>query len=127
MAPRPALVASSPVGPAAIVLALLLPEAAAAERLLCLGLAPGFMMTLEDETARFDYLGDGVFDLAPPLALPERGVARHEIETYGGPLPVFVERAACPILGTELAFRVEIGVQTSQGMRPMTGCCREAR
>jgi hypothetical protein len=29
-----------------------------------------FMMVIEDDTARFDYLGDGLFDLTPPSPCP---------------------------------------------------------
>lgn len=112
-------------GIAAVSLAAALtPFPAGAEQLLCLGFRPGFMMTLEEDTARFDYLGDGVFELSPALSLPQDEVGRYELMTFGGPLPVYLERAACPMMGTLLAFRVEIGVQTSRGMQPMTGCCR---
>jgi hypothetical protein len=31
----------------------------------CLGRSPGFMMVIDGDEARFDYLGDGVFDLDP--------------------------------------------------------------
>lgn len=109
-----------------ILLAPMLANPAAAAELHCLGLSPGFMMVLEDSAARFDYFGDGVFPLRPALTLPLDGVARFELETYGGPVPVFVEAASCPVFGADLEFRVEIGIETSQGMRPMFGCCREA-
>jgi hypothetical protein len=99
---------------------------APAAELHCLGLSPGFMLVLEDATARFDYLGDGVFSVTPPLALPLDGLTRLELAAHGGPVPVFLERAPCPMFGAELAFRVEIGIQTSRGMQPMFGCCREA-
>jgi hypothetical protein len=85
-----------------------------------------FMMVIDGDEARFDYLGDGVFDLDPAFTLPETGMTRLTLSTFGGPLPVFVERRACQAFGTVLDFTVEIGVQTSQGMQPMIGCCREA-
>jgi hypothetical protein len=107
-------------------LAMASATAATAQGLHCLGTAPGFMLILEGATARFDYLGDGVFDVSPPLALPGPDLQRLTLSTFGGPLPLFVERAECEVLGITLAFSVEIGVQTSQGMQPMTGCCREA-
>lgn len=100
---------------------------AVSDGLHCLGQSPGFMLIIEDAEARFDYLGDGVFDITPALSLPEMGMTRMELSTFGGPLPVFVERRACQAFGTVLDFTVEIGVQTSQGMQPMIGCCREAR
>jgi hypothetical protein len=62
----------------------------------------------------------------PEFTLPETGMTRLTLSTFGGPLPVFVERRACQAFGTVLDFTVEIGVQTSQGMQPMIGCCREA-
>jgi hypothetical protein len=92
----------------------------------CLGRSPGFMMVIDGDEARFDYLGDGVFDLDPAFELPETGMMRLTLSTFGGPLPMFVERRACQAFGTVLDFTVEIGVQTSQGMQPMIGCCREA-
>lgn len=103
-------------------------QLAAGTELQCLGTGPGFMLVLEGETARFDYLGDGVFGLSPPLsetaALP--GFAQFALETSAGPLPVYVERRACPSLfGLVLPFSVEIGIQSSQGRLPMFGCCRE--
>jgi hypothetical protein len=114
---------------AALVLtaAALTAAPAASDGLHCLGRDPGFMLVIEGAEARFDYLGDGVFDLSPALTLPEVGMTRLTLSTYGGPLPVFVERRACQAFGTVLDFTVEIGVQTSQGMQPMIGCCREAR
>jgi hypothetical protein len=63
----------------------------------------------------------------PPSPCPRTGTTRLTLSTFGGPLPVFVERRACQAFGTVLDFTVEIGVQTSQGMQPMIGCCREAR
>ena len=100
---------------------------AAADTLHCLGRAPAFMLILDEAEARFDYLGDGVFDLDPAFTVPEVGMTRLTLSTFGGPLPVFIERRACQAFGTVLDFTVEIGVQTSQGMQPMIGCCREAR
>ena len=97
-----------------------------ADGLHCLGRTPAFMMILDGTEARFDYLGDGVFELEPAFTLPQGGVRRVTLSTFGGPLPVFVERRACLAFGATLDFTVEIGVQTSQGMQPMVGCCREA-
>jgi hypothetical protein len=112
--------------PAALSVLLTLAQPAMADRLLCLGTGPGFMLDLDGATARLDYLGDGIFPLSPDLSLPRDAVARFEIGTHGGPVPVFVEPAECRILGATLAFRVEIGIETSRSGQPMTGCCREA-
>jgi len=106
--------------------AMAVAQSAGADAIHCLGRAPPFMMILDGAEARFDYLGDGTFALAPAFTLPDTGLTRLTLTTYGGPLPVFVERRACPVFGTTLDFTVEIGVQTSQGMQPMVGCCREA-
>jgi hypothetical protein len=84
------------------------------------------MMILDGTEARFDYLGDGVFDLEPAFTLPQDGVSRLTLSTFGGPPPVYVERRAWRAFGTTLDFTVEIGVETSRGMQPMIGCCREA-
>ncbi|SRR6056297_269711 len=100
---------------------------AASDGLHCLGRDPRFILAIDGDTARLDYLGDGVFDLDPALTLPEVGTTRLTLSTYGGPLPVFVERRGCLAFGAVLDFTVEIGVQTSQGMQPMIGCCVEAR
>jgi hypothetical protein len=112
----------------ALLLSALLPLGglAKADGLHCLGRAPAFMMILDGDEARFDYLGDGVFELEPAFTLPQGGVTRLTLSTFGGPLPVYVERRACLAFGATLDFTVEIGVQTSQGMQPMVGCCREA-
>lgn len=110
----------------ALLSAALLSGQAQADTLHCLGRSPAFMMILDDDEARFDYLGDGVFDLSPAFRLPQAGVSRLSLSTFGGPLPVFVERRACQAFGAQLAYTVEIGVQTSQGMQPLIGCCREA-
>jgi len=113
--------------PLAVGATLATTSPAASDGLHCLGQSPGFMLVIDDAEARFDYLGDGVFEIAPALSLPDVGMTRMELSTFGGPLPVFVERRACQAFGTVLDFTVEIGVQTSQGMQPMIGCCREAR
>ncbi|WP_442639519.1 hypothetical protein [Roseicyclus sp.] len=105
----------------------LVPLPLVAQTLHCLGRDPRFMLVIEEGDALFDYLGDATFAVAPPLAAPLGDFLRFEIATHGGPVPVFIERASCPILGTELAFRVEIGIETPRGAAPMTGCCREAR
>jgi hypothetical protein len=112
--------------PLALAATLLSALPAASDGLHCLGRSPAFMMVIDEDVARFDYLGDGVFDLTPEFTIPEAGTTRLTLSTFGGPLPVFVERRACQAFGTVLDFTVEIGVQTSQGMQPMIGCCREA-
>jgi hypothetical protein len=84
-------------------------------------------MVIHDATAaRFDHPGDGVLDLEPAFTLPQDGMSRLTLSTFGGPLPAPVERRACRAFGTTLDFTVEIGVETSRGMQPMIGCCREA-
>lgn len=112
--------------PLAAAAAIAAATPAVSDGLHCLGRSPAFMLAIDGAEARFDYLGDGVFELDPPFTLPETGMTRLTLSTYGGPLPVFVERRACQAFGAVLDFTVEIGVQTSQGMQPMIGCCREA-
>ncbi len=91
----------------------------------CLGREPAFMLVLNDETARFDYLGDGVFDLSPPLAAPLENFTRTELSTAGGPIPVFIERRACQAFGILLPFSVELGIPAFAGQAPAIGCCRQ--
>ncbi|MDG4648805.1 hypothetical protein P6F26_10150 [Roseibacterium sp. SDUM158017] len=115
-----------PLRIAPFLAAALFPAPLAGAELHCLGTGPGFMLVIDGGTARFDYLGDGVFDLEPAVTLPLDGVRRTDLRTHGGAVPLFLEEAACPIFGIELDYRVEIGIQTSEGLRPMFGCCREA-
>ena len=93
------------------------------DTLLCLGTHPGFMMTIDGARVRFDYLGDGLFSLDPPL---ERGqdYARHTLVTSRERWPVYFERRDCRVLRATLSTTVEIAVPTSAGTRPMTGCCK---
>jgi hypothetical protein len=55
---------------ALIALIAATPSAANAVELHCLGRDPFFMMVLNTDTATFDYLGDGVFELTPPCPPP---------------------------------------------------------
>jgi hypothetical protein len=105
----------------------LLPLPLAAQTLRCHGPGARFMPGIEEGDAFFDYLGDATFAVAPPVEAPPGNFLRFEIAHHGGPVPIFIERAACPLLGTDLAFRGEIGIETPRGAAPMTGCCREAR
>ena len=90
----------------------------------CLGFSPGFMVELSGAEARFDYLGDGVFDLSPPLGATD-GFARHDLISHGGPVPIYLERTGCHMLQTELPIRIEIAIASSAGPLTMAGCCVE--
>ena len=58
-------------------LLVLVPLPLQADRLLCLGTRPGFMFTVETDTATFDYLGDGRYRFEPPLtALPDSAASQ---------------------------------------------------
>ena len=107
-----------------LTIAFLFPVQAAATSLQCIGTAPGFMAELTGDQARFDYLGDGTFPFTPALD-PGAVYARHTIQTFGGPIPVFLERRACPLFSTDFPVRVEIVVPTGNGPLPMSGCCVE--
>ena len=112
--------------PLALMLALV-PPAANAVELQCLGRDPFFMMVLSEETATFDYLGDGVFDLDVPLSAPLGDFTQTALMTAGGPVPVFIERRSCDsMMGVSLPFAVEIGIPAFAGQRPANGCCRDA-
>lgn len=98
-----------------------------ATELHCIGTDRFFNLLMIDDEARFDYLGDGRFDLAPPLPQELPDFLRFSLMTYGGPIPVYLERTACPVeIGTtvlQLEFRVELGIDSSIGIQPMRGCC----
>ncbi|AHM05192.1 hypothetical protein roselon_02904 [Roseibacterium elongatum DSM 19469] len=115
----------------ALLLALLLPVAPArSTELHCLGTERFFILLLDGDVARFDYLGDGVFPLTPALPDTLPDFLRLSLGAYAGPIPVFLERGACPItargLPLSLPWRVELGIETLGVQQPMTGCCREA-
>lgn len=83
------------------------------------------MLVLSQTTARLDYLGDGVFDVTPPVPQDIPTFTRHSLVTAGGALPVFVERRPCEVLGLTLPFAVELGLPANGGRVPANGCCRE--
>jgi hypothetical protein len=109
----------------ALALLLVTATPAPAATLHCLGGPPGLMLTLSSGTARLDYLGDGRFDLVPPLETLPEAFAAHDIVTAGGPLPVYLSRETCRIFGLDLPFAVELGIPTDEGRSPVRGCCRE--
>jgi len=97
-----------------------------AAELHCIGQQPRFILLLDGDTARFDYLGDGEFDLSPPLTGPLWNFTRLELQSFGGPIPIFIERRACTVMGIELAFTAEVALPAFSGQRPALACCREA-
>jgi hypothetical protein len=96
---------------------------AQAGRLLCLGTAPGFMMVIEDTEVAFDYLGDGRFVLEPPLQSAPQGFATHSLVTARDRWPVYLETRSCRVANATLDVSIEIAVPTSDGARPLIGCC----
>ncbi|WP_143535083.1 hypothetical protein [Roseivivax jejudonensis] len=96
---------------------------AAAETLLCLGMQPGFMLTIEGDTVAFDYAGDGQFELDPPL--PARGLSysRHTLVTARQRWPLYLEGRDCAALGATFPVSVEIGVPVRSRVEPFSGCC----
>lgn len=109
---------------AGIAIAAMAPVAGAAESLLCMGIAPGFLMVVESESTTFDYLGDGDFAWSPPL--PDRidGGYSTRLVTAGGDVPVYLEERACRVIGIDLPIRIELGIETSLGLTPFAGCCK---
>lgn len=105
------------------VLALIAPFPAAADRLLCLGTYPGFMMQVEGGEVMLDYLGDGVYELDPPLADTVTGFTTHSLVTKRQRWPVYVEARACPTKWKTLPISIEIAVPTSAGQQPLNACC----
>lgn len=93
----------------------------------CLGLEPRFGMILYEDTARFDYLGDGTFALSPPLSAPLDDFTRVDLLSAGGPVPLFLERRPCPSLaGVALAYTLELGLPAFAGQVPASACCLDA-
>ncbi len=115
-----------PVHALAVCLAISVAAPVQAVELHCLGHSPGFMLVLQDQRATLDYLGDGVFDLHTPLPDPVPPFFQTALETAGGPVPVYLERASCEIFGISLPFRVELGIPAFAGQAPAFGCCRQA-
>lgn len=97
-----------------------------AQDLMCIGTRPGFIFVVSGgDRVTFDYLGDGRFRLDPPLVRDEP--TRHDLVTRRERWPVLIEERACRVLNTDHPVTLEIGVPTSAGMRPLTGCCRWSR
>jgi hypothetical protein len=112
---------------ALIALIAATPSAANAVELHCLGRDPFFMMVLNTDTATFNYLGDGVFELDPALSAPLGDFEQTALMTAGGPVPVFLERRECTsMMGVSLPFAIEVGIPAFAGQRPANGCCRDA-
>ena len=99
-------------------------DAAAPERLLCLGTFPGFMMTVAGNEATLDYLGDGVHGFDPPLGDRVDRFGTHDLVTLRERWPVYLEPRACEVLGVTLPVSVEIAVPSSAGLLPLRGCCK---
>lgn len=97
----------------------------AAAQLLCMGTSPGFLMTIDGGTARFDYLGDGEFELLPPVAEDEvlRSTRTHVLLTAGGRIPVVLQQRRCPVLSITTPVSVEMLVDTDGGSSVFSGCC----
>lgn len=137
---------SKPISLAAVISALLLSGGAAAQNpapgatptddagitelsaesrgdsLRCLGTQPGFMVELAGRQGRFDYLGDGTFELNPELDL-DRDYAGYFLHTYSTDIPLYLNRDACPMFRATLPYRIELVVRTSAGPVAMVGCC----
>lgn len=101
----------------------LLPGLASADRLLCLGTFPGFMMQVDGTEVMLDYLGDGTYVLDPALPEDITGFTSHELVTQRERWPVFVEARACPTKWKTLPISIEIAIPTSSGQRPLNACC----
>ena len=96
---------------------------ALAERLLCMGISPGFLMVADGAATTFDYLGDGNFALDPPLPQRIEGWHATSLMAAQGGIPVLVEERTCRVAGVDLPIRIELGITTSRGLEPFVGCC----
>lgn len=110
-----------------IILSFCLVSPAAAEGWLCLGTYPGFMMTIAGDRATLDYFGDGEYRVDPPVPdAPEKVSSLHTLVLSRSDVPLFFEQVSCRVMGLSLPVRVEMAIETSDGFRPMAGCCKPA-
>lgn len=106
----------------ALIIALL-PAGVSAERLLCLGQNAPFMFDGTGDAARFDYLGDGTFEIDPPLPARRDDFSRHELVTLAKRLPLYLDTTPCRMFGRDMGQRIEIVVRSAAGPKPLAGCC----
>jgi hypothetical protein len=96
---------------------------AAADRLLCLGVSPRFVLTIEGAEVTFDYAGDGTFRLDPPLTGRYILYRRHSLVTARQRWPLVLEARDCRVSTLTLPVRVEVRVPTAAGPVSYLGCC----
>jgi hypothetical protein len=92
---------------------------------LCMGTGPAFLMTVAHGQAQFDYLGDGWFEVLPPVAPEEvlRGPRTHVLVTSTGRIPMLLTPGACPVQSITTPLGIELLVDTAEGKRSFVGCC----
>lgn len=93
--------------------------------LVCLGTEPGFLMQIDQGQATFDYLGDGTFEILPPINETDilRSPRTMVLLTKQSRIPVRLEPRSCEALETLLPLTIEINVPTSNGGTVFRGCC----
>jgi len=108
-----------------VAVAMLLGSGAARADLLCMGTDPGFLMQIDGNETSFDYLGDGRFEVLPPVDEADilRSTRSFVLVTSQTRLPMRIEPRACPVMQTELPLQIEINVPTSHGDTVFRGCC----
>lgn len=99
------------------------PTLAVEPELLCLGLAPKFVLTARGAEVTFDYNGDGTYRLEPPLRAPGLAYQRHDLVTQAARWPLSLDARDCRIATLVLPLRVEVRVPTDRGVQPFLGCC----
>lgn len=100
------------------------PTVASAEALLCLGTSPAFMMVLDGDRATLDYLGDGQYQLDPPLPAGAPVSVDLELVTGSGRWPVRIETRECRVARFTLPIRIELDLPASAGLLPLRACCK---
>lgn len=96
---------------------------AQAERLMCLGQQPRFTMMIEADRVAFDFLGDGEFGLAPPLASRDFAIARHDLKTSGAVWPMVLETRPCAALGMRFPVVMQILPPEASDGASYLACC----
>lgn len=94
--------------------------------LLCLGNEQRFSFVSDGQTAQFDYVGDGTFDLSAPLPLPLDGPAESTLGTHV-PIHFVVAPAACEVFGVTQSLTIELTILSNGAEVVFTGCCSDRR
>lgn len=93
--------------------------------LLCMGTDPAFRMTITQGQAQIDHLGDGTFEVLPPVDDAEvlRGPRTHVVLTDQGRMPLFLDPRTCQTAAAQTPLRIEVRVAPTPDALTYRGCC----